>query len=177
MTRLLDRLFRGVEVLMAGLLALMVLLTFLNVVLRFGFSTGFVWSEEVTRLAFIYLVYLGAALAFRDNQHLGVDALLENVPPTVQKVLYVVVQLIIIWVMWLLVQGSWDLAVQNLDDRWVATHYPNALVSGVGLLTGLVILLISLANLYRLLVMRLSVGELLHVRDDVGDIDARTLVD
>ena len=56
MNRLFDHVFRGVEILMAGLLALMVSLMFLNVVLRFGFSSGFVWSEEVTRLAFIYLV-------------------------------------------------------------------------------------------------------------------------
>jgi TRAP-type transport system small permease protein len=166
LTRFLDFLFRGVEILMAVLLALMVLLMFLNVVLRFAFSTGFVWSEEITRLSFIYLVYLGTVAAFRENRHLGVDTLLEHVPPVVQKVLYAVVQLIIIWVMWLLVQGSWDLAVQSRNDAWVATQYPRSLIMGAGVVTGVAIVLIALGNLYRLLVLKSPVAELLAIKDD-----------
>ena len=166
MTRFLNTLFRGVEILMAVLLAVMVLLMFLNVILRFVFSTGFVWSEEVTRLSFIYLVYLGTVAAFRDNRHLGVDTLLEHVPPIVQKVLYAVVQLIIIWVMWLLVQGSWDLAVQSRNDQWVATQYPRSLIMGAGVVTGAAIVLIALGNLYRLLIMKSPVADLLAVKDD-----------
>lgn len=166
MSRVVDRVFRGVDVLIAGLLALMVVLTFTNVVLRYAFSTGFVWSEEVTRLSFIYLVYLGAVLAFRDNEHLGVDTLLEKASPLVAKVLYVLVQLVIIWVSWLLVQGSWDLAVQNLDDRWTATQFPSALVIGVGVLAGGAIALLCLANLFRLLVLKRSVADLVRPKDE-----------
>lgn len=177
MTRFLDFLFRGVEILMAVLLALMVLLMFLNVVLRFAFSTGFVWSEEVTRLSFIYLVYLGTVAAFRDNRHLGVDTLLEHVPPMVQKVLYAVVQLIIIWVMWLLVQGSWDLAMQSRNDVWVATQYPRSLIMGAGVVTGVAIVLIALGNLYRLLVMKSPVAELLAVKDETSAVGTRTSID
>lgn len=165
-TRFLDRLFRGVEILMAALLALMVLLVFSNVVLRFLFSTGFVWSEEITRLAFIYLIYLGTVGAFRDNRHLGMDTLLEKVSPTVQKVFFVLIQLIIIWVMWLLVQGSWGLAMQNAADRMVATQYPRSLIFGAGVVTGVAITLIALGNLYRLLILKRSVSDLLLVRDD-----------
>lgn len=162
---------------MAVMLAVMVLLMFLNVVLRFGFSTGYVWSEEITRLCFIYLVYLGTVGAFRDNRHLGVDTLLEHVPPVVQKVLYTVVQLIIIWVMWLLVQGSWDLAVQNLNARWVATQYPTAFIFGAGVVTGVAIILIALGNLYRLLVMKLSVAELLAIKDEADIISTRASIE
>jgi TRAP-type C4-dicarboxylate transport system permease small subunit len=165
-SRFFDRVFRGVEILMAVFLATMVLLMFLNVILRFIFSTGFVWSEEITRLCFIYLVYFGTVAAYRDNQHLGVDTLIDKVPPLVQKILYTVVQLIIIWVMWLLAQGSWDLAVQNLNNRWVATQFPRALIDGVGVVTGGAIALIALGNLYRLLVQKRSVNELLAIREE-----------
>jgi TRAP-type C4-dicarboxylate transport system permease small subunit len=150
---------------------------FLNVVLRFVFSTGYVWSEEVTRLCFIYLVYLGTIGAFRDNRHLGMDTLLHRIPPIVQKLFYAVIQLVIIWVMWLLVQGSWDLAVQSLGDRWVATQFPRSLVFGAGVVTGVAIQVIALGNLYRLLVMKLSVEELLTIRDDSETVGARTSID
>jgi TRAP-type C4-dicarboxylate transport system permease small subunit len=179
MTRLFDRVFRGVEILMAVLLTLMVSLMFLNVVLRFGFSAGFVWSEEVTRLAFIYLVYFGTIGAFRDNQHLGMDSLLERASPLVQKVLYALVQVIIIAVMWLLVQGSTDLAVQNMDARMVATQYPRALIFAAGIVTGVAIQLLAAVNLYRVLVKKVPVSELLRVQDDAAETvgGVRTSID
>jgi TRAP-type C4-dicarboxylate transport system permease small subunit len=96
----------------------------------------------------------------------------------VQKVFYALIQIIIIWVMWLLVQGSWDLAVQNLADRLVATQYPRSLIFGAGVLTGVAIQLIALGNLYRLFFLKRSVGELLHVRDDAETVGGvRTSID
>lgn len=164
MTRLLDGLFRGIEILMAVLLLIMIVTVFANVVLRYAFDTGLTWSAETARLAFIYLVYLGTIGAYRDNQHLGVDTLLEKTSPKVANVLYAVIQVIVIWVMVLLALGSWQLAVQTMDARWVATQYPTWLVSIVGAITGGAICILALSNLYRLIVRRESVEQLSRVR-------------
>jgi len=173
MTRLLNGLFRGVEILMVLLLGAMIFFVFLNVVLRFLFDTGLAWSEEVARLAFIYLVYLGTIGAYRDNRHLGVETLIERVPAVAAKVLYAVVQLIVIWVMFLLALGSWDLAAQTMNDRWVATQFPRWLVSGIGALTGGAIIVIALVNLYRLVVRKESVEHLMAiVEHDADDVTA-----
>lgn len=174
MNRTMNGLFRGIEVLMAVLLVAMIFFVFLNVILRYIFGTGLAWSEEVARLAFIYLVYLGTIGAYRDNRHLGVDTLLEKTGPKVANVLYVVVQLIVIWVMALLAMGSWDLAVQSLNDRWVATQYPRWLVSGIGTITGGAIILLVLSNLYRLVIKRESVSDLIAIRDGGGDDEVTT---
>lgn len=177
MATFLNRLFRGIEILMAILLALMILFVFTNVIMRYVFSTGLAWSEEVARLCFIYLVYLGTIGAFRDNRHLGVETILEKVPPIAQKAMYVLVQAIIIWMMVLLAAGSWDLAMQSANDRWVATQFPRSLVNGIGVVTGGAIVLIALANLYRLFIMRLSVPELIAVRDEDQDDPERPTID
>ena len=161
-----NALFRGIEILIAFFLAVMIALVFANVVLRYCFSTGFAWSEEVARLCFIYLVYLGAIGAMRDNQHLGLDSVLARVPERAQKVIYILVQVAIIWVMVILTQGSWQLVIQNLADRWVATQIPVFLVYGVGLITGIAIIILSLANIYRLAVLKISVNALLSIRDE-----------
>ena len=76
----LNLLFRSIEALMAFFLAVMIVLVFTNVVLRYVFSTGFEWSEEIARLCFIYLVYLGAIGAMRENQHLIIDSVLSRIP-------------------------------------------------------------------------------------------------
>ncbi|MCM2297194.1 TRAP transporter small permease [Rhodoferax sp.] len=161
-----NTLFRGIEVLIAFFLAIMIALVFVNVVLRYGFSTGFAWSEEISRLCFIYLVYLGAIGAMRDNQHLIIDSILTRIQPAAQKAVFLLVQAGIIWVMVVLSMGSWQLVIQNLGDRWVATQFPVFLIFGVGLVTGVAIILLSLANIYRLVVLKLSVSELISVRHE-----------
>ena len=75
MTNAMDKLFRGIQILIAIFLGIMIFLTFLNVIMRYVFSSGFVWSEEIARICFIYLVYLGTIDAYRDNRHLGVEML------------------------------------------------------------------------------------------------------
>ena len=161
-----NTLFRGIEVLIAIFLAAMIALVFINVVLRYGFSTGFAWSEEISRLCFIYLVYLGAIGAMRDNEHLIIDSILTRIEPRAQKAVFLLVQAGIIWVMIVLSRGSWQLVIQNLGDRWVATQFPVFLVFGVGLVTGVAILLLSLVNIYRLVVLKQSVIELISVRQE-----------
>lgn len=159
-------LFRGIEVLIAFFLAAMIALVFTNVVLRYFFSTGFAWSEEIARLCFIYLVYLGAIGAMRDNQHLIIDSILTRIPALAQKAVFLLVQAGILWVMVVLTRGSWQLVIQNLDDRWVATQFPIYLIYGAGLVTGIAIILLSLANIYRLVVLKISVRELISIRQD-----------
>ena len=161
-----NALFRGVEILMAFFLTVMIVLVFMNVLLRYLFSTGFAWSEEIARLCFIYLVYLGSIGAMRDNQHLIIDSVLTRVPVLAQKAIYFLVQASIIWVMGILTQGSWQLVIQNLNDRWVAPQFPIFLVYGVGVITGVSISIIALANLYRLFVLGMPVSELLTIRGD-----------
>ena len=122
-----DKLFRGIEILIAIFLGAMIFFTFMNVILR-QFGIGFPWSEEIARICFIYLIYLGAIIAARENQHLMIDTLICKLPPLGQKVLYVIIQGLIIWLMWILTNGAFLNAWNNRNDFWVATHFPVFLV-------------------------------------------------
>lgn len=165
MSTAMDKLFRGLQILIAIFLGIMIVLVFLNVVLRYVFSAGFAWSEEVTRICFIYLVYLGTIDAYRDNRHLGVEMLVERVRPGLQKALYLAIQGIVIWMMGILATGSFTLAQQGLNDKWVATGYPLFLISGIGVVTGVSIILIALSNIVRMFVGKVPVMELMAPKD------------
>jgi TRAP-type C4-dicarboxylate transport system permease small subunit len=168
MKRFLNTLFKGVEILIAIFLAVMIVLVFMNVVLR-QFNKGFAWSEEIARRCFIYLVYLGTIGAMRDNRHLLIESLLLRVPRVAQKIVYAIVQITIIWLMVILTQGSWGLTIQNLHDNWVATKFPTWLVYAVGVLTGVSIIIIAAANLFRMVFFKMSVEELIKAHDDVPE--------
>lgn len=169
MSGAMDKLFKGIQVLIAIFLALMIALVFLNVVMRYVFDAGFAWSEEVARVCFIYLVYLGTIDAFRDNRHLGVEMLVEKAGPRGRKVMYAAIQLIIIWMMALLAKGSFTLAVSAIEDRWVATGYPLVLINGIGVVTGVSIILLAVSNLVAMFTGKREVLDLMAPKGDQSE--------
>ena len=163
-----DKLFRAIEILIAIFLGVMIFFTFLNVVLR-QFGMGFAQTEEISRICFIYLIYLGAIIAARENQHLMFDTLMLKLPEKGQRVLYAIIQLIIIWLMATLANGSITNAWNNRNDFWVATHIPVFMVHFAGVLLGVSVIIISIVNLYRMFVKKEPVMELLTGHSDSDD--------
>lgn len=68
------------EVLMAVLLAAMALLTALQVLLRYVFNTGLIWSLEATTYCFAWLVLIGMSYCVRTRSHLALDLLVKRLP-------------------------------------------------------------------------------------------------
>lgn len=68
------------EGIMAALLALMTVPTFVQVVLRYVFNTGLVWSLEATTYSFGALVLIGMSYGVRTKSHIAVDLLTKNLP-------------------------------------------------------------------------------------------------
>jgi len=77
LNRALGRLEEG---LIAALLAGMVLTTFSQVVMRYGFNGGWVWSLEATTYMFGALLMAGISYAMREHAHMNVDALVNVLP-------------------------------------------------------------------------------------------------
>lgn len=71
---------------MAILLAFMTLLTFLQVVLRYVFNTGLLWSLEATVYAFAALVLFGMSYGVRTKSHIAVDLVVSRLPPRLRHV-------------------------------------------------------------------------------------------
>ena len=169
MNKFLNTLFRVIEIMIAVFLALMILLVFMNVVGRYAFNVGFVWSEETARLCFIFLVYLGSIEAMRDNRHLMIDTLMMKVSKPVQTAIYCLIQGVIIWLMVIQSMGAWGLVMQNRNNVWITTGFPAHIVHFFGVLLGVSIALIAAFNLVRLFVFKTPVAELIKIRDDSGE--------
>ena len=75
------------ETAIAVLLGLMTLITFANVVLRYGFNTGLIWGLEATTFLFAWLVLFGVSYAVKVTAHLGVDALINIFAPKTRRIL------------------------------------------------------------------------------------------
>jgi C4-dicarboxylate transporter DctQ subunit len=80
--RLLKAADRLEEAFMIAALAFMTVLTFLQVILRYGFGGGFVWSLEATTYAFAWLVLIGMSYGVRTEAHIAVDLLTSRLSPS-----------------------------------------------------------------------------------------------
>ncbi|MDB5958425.1 TRAP transporter small permease [Ramlibacter sp.] len=140
---------RVVEALMALDLALIVLLVFSNVVGRYGFGAGFAGAEEVSRLLFVWLVFLGAVLALRRGGHLGVALLQARLPRPLRRACAVLTHVLMLYALWLFLAGSWSQVQIGLHTYSTVLHYPNAFMAASGLVCAASMLLIVAANLLR----------------------------
>ena len=71
-------------------LTFMTLLTVVQVVLRYGFGTGLVWSLEATTYTFAWLVLIGMSYGVRTEAHIAVDLLTSRLTPSGARVTAVV---------------------------------------------------------------------------------------
>ena len=79
--RVLKRADRLEEWFMIVALAFMTVLTVVQVVLRYGFGTGFVWSLEATTYTFAWLVLIGMSYGVRTEAHIAVDLVTSKLTP------------------------------------------------------------------------------------------------
>lgn len=151
MKRLIFRLEKTVEGLMALALAVMAVCVFGNVVLRYVFNTGIAAAEEISRLMFVWLIFLGAILALRRNAHLGVELVQARLPQTARKACAVLSHLLMLYGLWLFLQGSWTQTLIGLHTFSTVLGYPTALMASSGVLCAGSMMLIVLVNLVRIL--------------------------
>jgi C4-dicarboxylate transporter, DctQ subunit len=96
------------ETLIAALLGIMTLLTFANVVARYGFNENILWGLELTVFIFGWLVLLGVSYCVKIGAHLGVDAITGMLGPGPRRVLVLLSAAVCLAFSYLLLKGSWD---------------------------------------------------------------------
>ncbi len=165
MKRIVDGYFHLLKIAIALCLAGMVILVFGNVVLRYAFNTGITVSEEVSRWLFVWMTFLGAIVAMREYGHLGVDTLVKRLPPLGKRACLVAGQLLMLYATWLLLQGSWQQTLINLDVTAPASGASMGIFYSVGVVFSVSAGLIIAYDLYRVLAGKLSDEELVMVKE------------
>lgn len=111
------------ETLISAILGVMTLITFANVVARYGFNKNILWALELTVFLFGWLVLLGASYAVKKGSHLGVDIVVNILTSKSRRVLGLVAVAVCVAFSFLMLKGAWDYWVNfaNLpgtEGRW-----------------------------------------------------------
>lgn len=173
MKKLIDAYCRLLGWVIVACLAVMVVLVFGNVVLRYAFNSGITLSEELSRWLFVWLTFLGGVIAIHERAHLGSDMLVSRLGAAGKKICLGLGHLLMIYVCWLMGSGSLELAKLNTESRSPVMEAPQALFFASGVVFAASAGVILLYDLWRLLAGQLSENELVGIRESEEEpIDA-----
>ena len=127
---LLTRLLQAAAVLLLGTMTLVVTA---DVVARLTMRQSLTWAGELATYCFVWLVFVGAAIALRHGQHLGVGALVEKLPLAAQRAVTLAGLLAVAVLLVVLVAQGPDLVrvamlqqspAMNISTAWVYGSAP-----------------------------------------------------
>lgn len=99
---------RAEEGFIALILGAMTILTFVQVVLRYGFNSGFYWALEANFYLFSWLVMIGISYCVRARAHIGVDAAVKLLPPGWRRRVGILTLLLALLYTGLMIYGSFE---------------------------------------------------------------------
>ena len=135
------------EMLCVAILALMSILVFLNVVLRYGFNSSISVTEEVSRYLFVWLAFLGAVLAFNENHHVSVTVLVDKLSPLGRSLLRLVTDAAMLFCCYLIVAGSWFQFQLNLKNFAPISGLPQGITYLASTIAGALIGILLIARM------------------------------
>lgn len=119
----LRRLVDGVALL---LLAYMACAIAAQIIGRYFFNYSIAWSEETATFAQVWLTLLGAGIAMRYNQHVGVDVLIRKAPLPVQRLCNGASLLLGLWFLGVVVVGALSMLAIGFVVKSPALRIPMA---------------------------------------------------
>jgi len=149
MTRILDVLHLCLKLLLGTLVGGLIIPVSMQVLSRYtGLIPRYIWTEEIARFCFIWMVMVGAMCAARDGTHFDLDLLPRSSNPKVEAAKRIFVHLmmlviagIFVWYGWGLIKFGWyqTSEIFSLPMNWIFAAWPIAgLVIGIFLIEKIV---------------------------------------
>lgn len=163
--KLIDGYCKLIGYLIAAMLAVMVVLVFGNVFMRYAFNSGFTVSEELSRWLFVWMTFLGAVVALRSNGHLGTDMLVGKLSAGGKRFCMGLSLLLMMYITWLIFKGSYDQTVVNWDSTSAVMEVSMGYFYASGMAFSVLASLILLSDLWRLLTGKIDDDHLLLMQE------------
>lgn len=139
---------RAIDVMTILSLLIMVILVFTNVVMRYAFDSGLAWSEEISRVAFVWVVFLGIIIGNREEEHLKVDTFISNLKGKFKRIHSIYVLLITSIILTFITLGGSQLIELTHKQGLPSTGLPTSIIYSAGVLASIIIILVSLYKIF-----------------------------
>lgn len=108
------------EIVLVIMFALMVLITFMNIVMRFVFKDSLIWSEEIGKLAFIWISWIGISIGEKRGEHIKISILVDKMKDKAQHVFNILSEFMVIAICGVTVYYSYVLILLQQSTRYAS---------------------------------------------------------
>lgn len=109
---------RSLEILLMVMVAVLTLTVLWGVFTRFVVGHQAEYTDELARMLLVWVSMVGAALAFGEKAHLGVDYFVNKLDPDARKILSALVQVVIVLLaVVVFIVGGWGLAMGQMTQK------------------------------------------------------------
>lgn len=110
------------------LLAILIVFTFVNVILRYFFNYSMMGSVEISILMFAWIVFVGSSIAISSDSHIKINLLEFMLSDKINRSLSIVISVIILIVSIYLCFIGVIFTIEVFGEKLGATNIPKALV-------------------------------------------------
>ncbi len=124
MKKISDFLTRIINGLLFLTIVMLIAITFLQVLARFVLHIPIVWTEEVVRISFVWLIFLGGAAAVKEGMHLTLDMFVSSLGRKWQFVFRMTVLLLMLLVSVIILFAGSSYFIRNIGKTVVTIQLP-----------------------------------------------------
>lgn len=136
--RLLEKWFE--PTIIVGMLGLIIILVFGDVIARFAFSTSIAVANELARFCFVYMIYFGVSYAIRERRHMRVTVVMDYLPAeprrwcfALAEVIFLIYSAAICWLGVVITQQAFDRGKIMSSTEWPTSVLYAAIIFSGGL--------------------------------------------
>lgn len=134
---------------LTGMLLVMALVTFAQIISRYLLKYPLVWSEELSLLLMVWITFLGSVLVLERHEHIGIDLLVEKVPQTAKRAVQIVGFGLVFLFNCVLTYGGFVMVNKTIDSITPGLKVSVGWQYGGVLLGGLLLAMVSLEQFIR----------------------------
>ncbi|MDR3220544.1 MAG: TRAP transporter small permease [Candidatus Accumulibacter sp.] len=145
-----SRLYDAMKVFVAAMLMLMTAFIFYQIVMRYLFNSAPSWTEEAARYLFIWSSFIAAGMGVREHIHIGIDAVVNILPPPMRRLTQYAVALIILGLGAFLTWYGWKVVGITSTQMSPAMGFPIGIVYSAAPCMGMLMILFSILDIVAL---------------------------
>lgn len=97
----------------------------LGVFMRYIFGVSLVWTNELAGVAFTWVVFMGASVAFKKRMHIGIDLLVKKAPSKIRFIIELVAHvLVFVFIVYMIIYGT-IFSIESHEQPTSVLRIPN----------------------------------------------------
>ncbi len=112
------------EIIIISVLVVVLILTIINVIYRYIFFSGFLWSDELIGFGMLFIGLIGMATCVRDKLNTSLDGVVSKLPLKVQMVFYFLVKAVVFFTLFYFIYSGFKFLATVGMQKSVVLKWP-----------------------------------------------------